>query len=530
MKTQYDVIIIGSGPAGALAAERLVKKGLDIAILDIGEVQKNYSIPDSTYSELFNKDSNQSSYFLGPNLEGVSKSNQRVGSQLTPPRQYMVKDSNVLFPYHSDNFFPLLATNKGGLGSGWGEACFTFDRKELDLAHLHPDEIAPYYQKVADLIGISGDLHSKEFSHYFPFLKNIQPPLEIDSNAQTITKAYQNKKASSLKILKSCLAVLSEDKEGRKASEYKDMDFYADNGKSCFRPQHLIEKLSLFKNFTYIGGYKALSFKENPSEKIQKVAIEAENLNLKSLETFTAKSIILAAGAINSARIAHQSSGLNENEVPLLSNAYTYVPCLNWKNLGKKTSDKRHSLAQLFGFYEGGKIEERSTLQFYSYRSLLLFKLVKEFPLPAWLGLLFARTIVNCLSIVGIHHSDRIKSTSKIIFKNRSLTFNFDYLKEQKKQNKKNESGIKKQLIKLGLIPLGSADTGTAGSIHYGGTLSPTHGTLNTLPNFTLKNFKNVFVGDSSCFNFLPAKGLTFTIMAHAMRVADKVFEHIHES
>ncbi|MFK8004905.1 MAG: GMC oxidoreductase [Saprospiraceae bacterium] len=71
-------------------------------------------------------------------------------------------------------------------------------------------------------------------------------------------------------------------------------------------------------------------------------------------------------------------------------------------------------------------------------------------------------------------------------------------------------------MLGLGCLPLFSKIVNPGSSKHYGGTLpiskNPKPFTLAS--SGRLHGSKNVYVGDASEFNFLPAKGLTFTIMA----------------
>jgi choline dehydrogenase-like flavoprotein len=63
-------------------------------------------------------------------------------------------------------------------------------------------------------------------------------------------------------------------------------------------------------------------------------------------------------------------------------------------------------------------------------------------------------------------------------------------------------------------------DMGT--SLHYAGTLpmSERPGPYQTDANGVLAGSRRVYVADAACFSELPAKNLTFTIMANAMRIA----------
>ena len=63
-------------------------------------------------------------------------------------------------------------------------------------------------------------------------------------------------------------------------------------------------------------------------------------------------------------------------------------------------------------------------------------------------------------------------------------------------------------------------------SVHYAGTLpmSAERRPLTASPECRSHDFENLFLVDGSTFPFLPAKNITFTLMANAIRVADRVF------
>jgi choline dehydrogenase-like flavoprotein len=46
---------------------------------------------------------------------------------------------------------------------------------------------------------------------------------------------------------------------------------------------------------------------------------------------------------------------------------------------------------------------------------------------------------------------------------------------------------------------------------------------LTATPDCRSRDFQNLFLVDGSTFPFLPAKNLTFTLMANAARVADTI-------
>jgi hypothetical protein len=205
--------------------------------------------------------------------------------------------------------------------------------------------------------------------------------------------------------------------------------------------------------------------------------------------------------------------------------------------LGREAIDRRHSLSQLVAICAPQDApDDVVSAQFYSYRSLLLFKLVKEIPLPAWAGLQIARLVMSSLAIVGIHHSDASHAGKTLRILPHAadglpeVRFDFRPSEEEQWRRRRREGVLVRQLLRLGVVPYAKLSPGLASSIHYAGTL-PVCATPE-LPFASRRDGRlwaapHVYVGDSAGWRFLPAKGLTYTIMANARRVAEHVLRDL---
>ena len=60
-------------------------------------------------------------------------------------------------------------------------------------------------------------------------------------------------------------------------------------------------------------------------------------------------------------------------------------------------------------------------------------------------------------------------------------------------------------------------------SVHYTGTVPMTANTqpLSATPEGQSRDIPNLFLADGATFPFLPAKNITFTLMANAVRIAE---------
>jgi len=194
-------------------------------------------------------------------------------------------------------------------------------------------------------------------------------------------------------------------------------------------------------------------------------------------------------------------------------------------------------MVQLSSIYlPGPEPEERMVAQFYSYRSLLLFKLAQSMPLPPSLAMLLSRSIVNSLLIIGINHADEASSRRWLaLIQKRDES---DYIKIHSERTvaerlklMRREMGLTRRLLSLRLVPLMMMHLPEGASIHYAGTLpfnEESH-PLTCDPDGRLHETRCVFTVDGSGWKYLPAKGLTFTLMANARRIAERVAVELKE-
>jgi choline dehydrogenase-like flavoprotein len=84
-------------------------------------------------------------------------------------------------------------------------------------------------------------------------------------------------------------------------------------------------------------------------------------------------------------------------------------------------------------------------------------------------------------------------------------------------------------LAGLRCIPMGVNKPLHGASIHYAGTLpyASEDRPYTTTPDGRLRHAPNVYVADGSSWRFMPAKGLTLTLMANARRVAAQALQDL---
>jgi choline dehydrogenase-like flavoprotein len=286
-----------------------------------------------------------------------------------------------------------------------------------------------------------------------------------------------------------------------------------------------VEELKKFPNFTYVNERFVLSYEEREDRMVE---VTAGINDSNEREKYLAGALVLAAGTMSSARIALRSLQKYNVRIPILTNAYTYIPTINVNMIGVTPKDRRSSHGQLLGVYFPDGLHKSPVISYlFSYRSLLTFKLLKEAPLPQRECLKIMRNLINLFAIITIFHKDR-PSPSKYCVLHKSEGNDPDRLEIYYKSSddeirniKENEISIKRFYRICGCWPLKTIRRSPGSSIHNSGTLpmSKEKNELTTDAEGRLFGTRMVYLADGSVLSPLPSNMLTFTIMANANRV-----------
>lgn len=518
-----DAIVVGSGPGGVQAAAALVEAGRTVLLLDFGDVDRRYAplVPDADFLEVRRTDERQHRYFLGDDFEGVPFAGVRVGAQLTPPRQHIVADDPRLAAT-SDGFAVVQSLARGGLGAGWGAGVFPFSDTELASMGWSLAAMQPHYDAVAGRIGVAGA--ADDLSTFFPDLADTMPALELDSAATAVFDAYRRRRAAlngrGFFLGHARLAVATRPHRGRGPERYRDMAYWADPDRSVYRPQWTLEELEGRPGFTYLADRLVRRFVEED----RGVVVEASTRSGGLTEQHRARTLVLAAGTLGTARIVLRSLERWDTPVPILCNPYTYVPTVNLRAFGRAIQDRRSSLAQLTAVMRAGA-GRLLQAQVFSYRSLLTFKLMKELPLDYRTSRQALRRMIPYFSILGIHHEDRPTPAKRCMLRRTDehgvLDVRYQPEAEECARQRADERRMLRFFLGLGCVPLTVMRPGHGANMHYAGTfpMAVDGGDLTCDRRGRLRPTRAVYLADGSVFPWLPPKGLTFNLMAHADRV-----------
>jgi choline dehydrogenase-like flavoprotein len=533
-----DFIVVGSGMAGVHAAQTLVEAGARVLVLDGGVGPDASMEPPASRSFVWLREhaTDQARYFLGPRFEAIATRAGVPGSQLTPTRRFVVNRVAHWLRFRSESFTPMESLAMGGLGNAWGVGCYHFSDRDLEAAGLPAVEIRAGYQVIADRIGIQGA--DDDVSAFCGGeVAGLHEPLAMDDAASAFYARYRARReqllARGLHVGRPALAVLTRRKDDRQPVAFHNMDFYADHERAAYRPWITLEQLKRRAGFEYRGDAVVRDFAET-GEGVT-VSAFAASQDGGARMTFTGRRLVLCAGAIGSMRIVARSLGGLGREFPVLTNPCDYLLGVQPGRIGKPLGERASSFAQLAVFYRprseslvysGGSV--------YSYQALMLFRLAREAPLSFALSRDLLQYLQTSLLMIGMTYPDWPEPGNHLrLVKDGDsptgdvLTADYAMTRRQESIRRETLRAIRRCFPRVGCW-IASAVRGKNGfSSHYAGTLpySGHERAFGLAPDGRLYGTRRVYVADGSGFRFLPALGLTWTIMANAHRTAHGLIE-----
>jgi choline dehydrogenase-like flavoprotein len=529
VEVTHDHVVVGSGMTGAHAAQTLLERGRRVLMLDVGVRETRYAplVPAADFLTVRERETEQHRYFLGDRFEGVPWG--PAAHTLTPPRQHLVEGTGRWLPLRARAFRAMESLCYGGLGAGWGAGCAVYTTLELAAMGLDPAALAPAYEIIGRRIGLAAQADDAT-PYCGAGLETFQPPLAMDASIAALYAQYERKRAAlrraGIVMGKMPMAVLTRARGERGGTRYTDMEFWADHDLAVYRPWMTVEELKRREGFEYRDGRLVVSF----AEAADHVEIRTRRVDGGADESFRARRLVLGAGTLGTARIVLRSQP-GDAALPLLSNPYCIAPALHLRRLGAAMERERTSLGQLEMFLDprGDGLDVRM-VSLYTYRSLLLFKLVKEVPLGFADARVLMQHLLPAIVLVTINHPDHASAEKRLrrvadpqAPTGDALEVDYTLGADEARANHESEGRILAALAQLGCRALKRQHMPAGSTVHYAGTLPFGDGQrrYTVAADGRLAGTRRVFVADGSPFRYLPGNGLTFTLMAWAHVVAE---------
>jgi choline dehydrogenase-like flavoprotein len=522
---------VGSGPSGGDFARIALARGQRVTLLDVGRERTANPHPDAELGRLKRELDDPATWFLGEDFGSfIPPSDEKVYYGFPPSKAY-VFEGNGGFPWQSSGFAPLLSLAAGGLAEAWTGGSYAFNDEELEGWPISWDDLGPWYADVAREIGVVGA--DDDLSHHYPLHDGLLPPLELDPHAQDIATRYARKREQLIERYRvrlgySRVAVLSQDRPGRSACGYLGRCLWGCPRGSLWVPSLLLDELRRHPDFEYLPDHMVERLLSNDAGEVH--ALEVTRSKSGATERVPVESVALAAGAIGSARILLRSLAAQGDDKPvmhgLMDNRQVLMPFVNLHQVAKPIPKKSYQYHQLALGLEGERAFDFVHVQLTTLTTALIHPLVQSLPLGLRGSLRTFRDLHSSLGMLVLSYADlpRPENTLQLDDEGR-LQIHYEAAAQEPARIERSLSIFRRVLLRLGCIapPYMTWRRQMGESVHYAGLVPMCEdgGTLTATPECASRDFPNVLLADGITFPTLPAKNLTFTLMANASRIAD---------
>ena len=520
------VVIVGAGAAGAAAALGLSNRGT--LMLDVGTLPKESRLPPEVpIDELRTRSKSSRSVrlldecLIGQDFESVVQPTDKpVSIKLKPPLIRYVTDRPKEAPtdtFDGCDFVQSFAL--GGLANAWGAGAMRYTDLELREFPYPRREIERSFDDLTQHIGISGSCDD-ELVEYFGSTNGLLPQLALSELGIRLLERYHGRsrtlKRKGFRIGRPRLAVLSVDHAGRRRFTGSGQEFFVAPHEGIYSPAFTIAELRRKSLLDYIGGILVQRFSNLPHG----VMIHGIELATGLPVQWSADTLILAAGTLNTTRIVLASRGDTESRLPILDNPVSFIPLLDAMRIGVPLKTPVFSGAELtvIGESRTGGFPVQGSI--YCLAGPLRTDLLREFPLLAGGNLTATRHLLPAMLMLQLFYPDSPRPGNSISLRHDGgIKISFGSSTERYA-----DAELVKYFRGLGYLTSSRLcrQPIPGSSVHYAGSIParirPSMA-YETDADCRLGWADRVVIADASTFPLLPAKNHTLMLMANAHRL-----------
>ncbi|WP_018294055.1 FAD-dependent oxidoreductase [Mariprofundus ferrooxydans] len=529
MIPDFDVIIVGSGPAGVSAAFPLLEAGLRVLMVDGGK-KPRVKPPEMDFISARVNDPAQWKWMVGDDFHAL-KMHDAVSPKLrVPTHAYVFDQFERGNRISGKNFITVGSLATGGLSNVWGGGVARFSKSELAAFPCPESEMEASYASVAKRIGISGGV-TDDLSDYFGLDEWAQEPVDIDKLHGHLLGRYARSKCkltgSGFKMGRTRVAVIREDRNGRQACDLLGNCLWGCHRRALYSSADELPELLKYENFTFQSGFLV----ESLSRRDGFLAVEGKYMADGVGQAISAKKILLAAGTLATTRLVLQSIRYRE-EIPLLSCPTAAFMLWVPKFLGVPRTSSA-SIGQLaFTLPLDGEVSAFGST--FLTTGIGMSEFLRRAPLKRRNAIGLFRNLLSSCMVGNLFLPGHLTKASARLQGDNNLDVTGEHCDEVAPLMHEAEMKLRQIYLKLGALLLpGSFTIGrVGGDIHYAGTHpmrhSPTLG--ETTSTGEVMSLEGVHVVDGACLPTLPAKSHTFTIMANADRISRELAASIGDT
>ncbi len=525
-------LVVGSGASGVHYAQTVLERGEEVTLLDVGYERPVAPFPDASYAHLKEQVEDPLTHFLGERAEYVVYPTPFSKPYGFPPNRAYVFRQPAAWALRQQGFDPLVSFARGGLAEAWTGGSYELDERDLAAFPFTLGDLQPHYATVARRIGITGERDDLE--RFSPMTAAYDPPLPLDVHSAHLLTAYHRRRprvnALGAYLGRSRVAVLTHDHGERRECTQLGRCLMGCPRESLYAPSYTLRELHRFLGFTYVPGVFVERVTVDSNGAARGVVARAVAGGAET--RFVGDCVVLAAGALATTRLylatLHHALGAAPDLPGLMDNRHVTMPFVTPALVGRDVdlaSYQFHHIALgIRGQSPAGDVHGQMT----ALKGAQVHPIVATFPFDFRTSLGVFRRVRSALGIANLWLADtrRPANVARLVTDGGvpHLVLHYGDDSTDLAHTREAIAAVRKALRILGayapksqttILPRGS-------SVHYAGTVPMTSENRphTCRPDGTVRGVERLFIVDGAAFSALPAKNITFTLMANAVRIA----------
>lgn len=527
-----SVVILGSGASGVFAAVGLIDRGIRPTIIDVGHTPCMTSRIKNNIYDINDKDVLQK-LIIGDSLEGLDnfKYNHHYKSpRLRAPQfKFVTADTDKYLNYCGNNKEIVSSLSMGGLANAWGAGSFRYTSAELAQTPISYEDLRTHYDRVAELVGISGT-NNDDLAPFFQTEPNIQDPVNLSKISTQLYTNYNKKKQilnnEGIYVGRARLAAITKKINNRTPVEYLNTEFWDSSNDAIYTPRWTLQQLISSNKVDYIPNI----FVSKISEIQNCIELTGTRINTNEEVKIRSENLILATGTLQTSSLLLRSFPEKlPDKLKLLDNFSFQIPFFVPRFFGSQIDKQAFGSADLSIMFEKNKFNHNMQGSIFNITSIPKSEFYDKMPFSSSLNTKLIKSMIPAMGAMFVFVEN-----------------NGDYYSEVSVDHQTGQTVIHKSsqppkidyfhlcvvLQKLGLwtLPQLIQKVPFGGSIHYTGTLPMTNKpnvTERTNVDGTLAFCKRIRIADGSWLPNIPSKHPTYTLMANAHRIGTLLAEEL---
>lgn len=513
----FDVLIVGSGPAGVSAAFPLVEAGLRVLMVDGGR-GAGVAPPAGQFLDVRRHDASQWRWMVGRNFHALRHVDAVSPKLRVPTHAAVFEGFEAANQIAADDFVAVGSLAPGGLSNAWGCGVACLTDEELAAFPVTPAEMRTSYGAVATRIGVSGG-RDDDLSDFFGLDDWSQAPVPIDELQGSLLARYrgcrETLRQSGFCLGRARVAALTAPMADRQACDRSGSCLWGCERRALYSATEDLRLLHGRPGFHYRSGFVARRIVAEGAS----VAVEGSGPH--GAGVLRARRVLLAAGTLASTRLALQ---VLDHRVPVSMQSCPTAAFMLWlpRHLGR-AQEAAFGLGQLsFSLKLADGTQGFGSL--FNVMGIPVTEFARYMPFGKRYGVDLLEPLLTSCVVGNLFLPGAMTDASLRLDTGDRLVVQGVYRNEVALLMGEARRRLGASFRRLGAVLMPTSfKVGRPGSdIHYAASLpmraEPVRGQTDRYGE--LAGVAGIHVVDGASLSSLPAKSHTLTIMANADRIA----------